>query len=924
MRGYRAHLCVLCALVAALVSGAHGTLFHVLTDARFSWFPRTATSDVVLIAIDPPSIKEIGVWPWPRTLHADLLNRLERAGTADIVFDIDFSSRQNDAADAAFLEALKQAKGSVVLPSFMQRTRDAQGIFASMLTRPLPEFRKSTWPATANVMAESDGLVRGYALGATLEGEFVPSIGALLAGVYDARGSEFLIDFSIRTESIPVISYIDILDGTVPAQQIKGKKVIVGATAVELGDRFNVPNGHVIPGPTLQAVAAESLLQGRALMRTNALVAAVGLAVLASISLLIWRRTSTFLRISLLASSAAGIELLATVLQVKWGLLLDTSLWHVAIAAYLSMIGLEEMDVRGLMAKIAEKRFRRIAMSLGDGLICTDSNDVITFWNPAATQIFGYEREETLGQPFQTLLASTSAMNLADRNATFPDGAEDTASRIVELEGRRKSGESFALEASISRWKHTDAFHYGFVLRDISVRKREQERIRLLAEHDVLTGLANRSKLNDELAHILATAGSARQQVAVILLGLDHFKDLNDALGQDRGDKVVCAVANKLRDRLSSQGLVARVSGDEFAVTLALAETAPPACVAVDAVTREFASITIEFDDRTVTIAVSLGSAVFPRDAGTANELLANASLALQDAKLHCRGGHVAYRPELRAKIEAGRRLEKDLILAFERDEFELFYQPQVDLRERRVIGAEALIRWRHPRRGLISPGEFIPVLNTMPLSANVAHWVIKTACMQAGEWHRAGHDVRVGINLAESLFANSALPDIVADAMQAASVPACLIELEVTENILLEDKDNAADMLRKIREAGVAVAFDDFGTGYASLTYLKRFPLDRLKIDQTFVRDMLKNQNDRSIVGAVVGLGKLLNMHLIAEGVEDCDTAHALMEMGCTEGQGYHFGRPVPAAEFAEMYLLDPKTRPQPDIAPCEATRAA
>ncbi len=242
---------------------------------------------------------------------------------------------------------------------------------------------------------------------------------------------------------------------------------------------------------------------------------------------------------------------------------------------------------------------------------------------------------------------------------------------------------------------------------------------------------------------------------------------------------------------------------------------------------------------------------------------------------------------------------------AFAESEFELFYQPQVDLTTERVVGAEALIRWHHPERGLVSPAEFLPVLDTMPLSHPIGCWVINAACKQAGEWHRAGHDIRLGINLAPSLFHTRELPSIIASALNAAAVPASLIELEVTEGIILEDNEETAAILREIRQAGVAIAFDDFGTGHASLTHLKRFPLTRLKIDQSFVRDLTRHQDDGAIVSTLIGLGKLLNLHVTAEGIEDRETADALILMGCGEGQGYHFGRPVPAREFARKHLL-------------------
>lgn len=250
--------------------------------------------------------------------------------------------------------------------------------------------------------------------------------------------------------------------------------------------------------------------------------------------------------------------------------------------------------------------------------------------------------------------------------------------------------------------------------------------------------------------------------------------------------------------------------------------------------------------------------------------------------------------------------MEQELKRAYERGEFELFYQPQFDLSTLKVVGAEALIRWRHPTNGHLSPAAFLSVLDTMPLSDAVGRWVIQTACQQVAQWTKINPDFRMGINLCPSLLETDALPSVVLKAVSDSGVSTSSVELEVTENILFHDPDNAIDILNTLRDSGVAIAFDDFGTGYASLTHLKRFPIDRLKVDQTFVRDMLGNESDRSIVGMIVGLGKLLGMYVIAEGIEDLATARALREMGCDDGQGYYFGRPVPAAEFSKLYLGD------------------
>lgn len=903
---YKAHGLALATLTVAVLCGAQTTLFHALLDAHFSWFQRKATGEILLVAIDPPSLERVGVWPWPRTLHAQVLNKLRQAGAADIVFDVDFSSRQDAQNDREFARSLEAAQGSVVLPTFAQPVRAGDGPTSFHVAKPLSEFRKSSWSATANVALESDGLVRRYAYGADIEGQFTPSIGAILAGEYNARGSNFYIDFGIRADTVPTVSFVDVLDGAVPKEVIADKKIIIGATAVELGDRFNVPDGQILAGPLLQTLAAESLLQGRALSSTSTVVTAVGLLGLVILLIFVFEKSHGTLRLVLLAGTSVAIALIGAFLHVRWAIILDTSLWQIAIASYLAAVALDEIDFRGLLAKIAESRFRNVAMSIGDGLVCTDEKGAITFWNPGAANIFGYSQESILGRPITDLFVGDTPASLESGIGKILLDRDAPKNRVIEWIGRRRSGETFALEASVSRWKTDNTRHFGFVLRDISQRKKEEERIRYLAEHDALTGLFSRSKLKEELAELLASTSGTGGDVALVLLGLDGLKDINDTLGQDRGDTVICAIAKTLQRRFSGQGFVGRVSGDEFAVVLPITGETYQSTEYIRTVASEFAAVDVDLGDRTKSVSLSAGSAVYPGDGQTAEELMANATLALHGAKQKGRGCHVVFCAEIRSKVQAGRQLEHELRRAYEHDEFELFYQPQLDLTTLKVVGAEALIRWRHPIKGHVAPSAFLSVLDTMPLSDDVGRWVIYTACQQAAEWSKTCPDFRMGINLCPSLLEADALPEVVFNAVADSGVSTRSIELEVTENILFNDPDNAIRILNRIRDSGVAIAFDDFGTGYASLTHLKRFPIDRLKVDQTFVRDMLGNEDDRSIVSMIVGLGKLLGMHVIAEGIEDLATAQALKEMGCDEGQGYFFGHPVPAAEFSKLHLND------------------
>ena len=888
------------ALAIVLAGGWHNSLRHALADLRFAWQSRQVSGDIVVIAIDASSIDRVGVWPWPRLLHAELIRQLQKADVQDIALDVDFSTPSDASSDRNFAEALQSAGGSVVLPSFHQPRTDRATLHVN---RPLQQFAEHSWPALVNVEVGSDGLVRRYPFGEQLDGKFVPAMAAVLAGQYDEKRTPFLIDFSIRTAGIPKVSFADVLRGD-PAtlQKLRGKKVIVGGTALELGDRFSVPNGVIVSGPVLQTLAAESLLQNRALQWTSPVVTLTGFALLALLMLFSWRRLSAGKRVALLAAMSVAVEASAFALQAAFPLIPDTSLFHVAIIVYIAAIALDEIDIRDLLGRVAESRFQRVAMSLGDGLICTDSNYLITVWNPGATAIFGYLPEEMIGQPFDEICARD-----ADTPAfSVKNVAELAAGTVIEFEGRRSNGEVFPVEASFSGWQGTDGFQFGAILRDISVRKREAERIRYLAEHDTLTGLINRNTLHAKLEAKIARAEADGRRVALLVVGIDGFQQVNDMLGHASGDLVLRAISERLMAVMPATGLVARLSGDEFAIAVPT--------IAIGQNVSGFAEqVAAGFDEpllagtRHLRVRVSIGAAVFPSDGGTAAELLSNSHMALSRAKATRRGGHVLFEDSIRRELETRLTLEAELALAAERNEFELFYQPQLHLADGRLVGAEALIRWRHPERGLVSPGEFMPVVNTSPISERIAEWVLETACAKAAAWERAGQKLRIGVNLSPSQLQSGDLASSVAQALARTGLSPTSLELEVTEDILLHDEQSALNTFLKIQALGVRLVFDDFGTGFASLSYLKKFPLDGLKIDRSFVLGLLANPDDAAIVSSTIGLSKQLGLSVIAEGIEDRATADFLVSMGCGEGQGYFFGRPMPASEFEAKFLAAP-----------------
>lgn len=890
------------ALAIVLAGGWHGSLRNTLADLRFAWQSRQASGDVVVIAIDAPSIDKVGVWPWPRQLHSELLRQLQKAEVQDIALDIDFSTPSDAASDRNFAEALESAGGSIVLPSFQQPGADRKNIHVN---RPLQQFAEHSWPALVNVEVGPDGLVRRYPFGEKLDGKFVPSMATVLAGRYTEKRAPFLIDFSIRTTGIPKLAYVDVLRGDeATLRRLAGKKVIVGGTALELGDRFSVPNGVILSGPVLQALAVESLQQNRALQWTSWIVTAAGLALLVLIKLATWRRLSAGGRVALLLVMGVAVEAAAFLVQALFPVIPDTAPFHIAVVIYIAAVALDEIDIRNLLGRVAESRFQRVAMSLGDGLICTDSRYIITDWNPGATAIFGYQRDEMIGRSFDEICARGETVGPAA--FSIRKAAELAAGSVIEFDGRRRNGEVFPVEASFSGWQGTDGYQFGAVLRDISVRKREAERIRYLAEHDTLTGLINRNTLHDQLEAKMSAAEADGRKVALLVIGIDGFQQINDMLGNTCGDLVLRAISKRLTAAIPPAGLLARLSGDEFAIAVATSDIGEDPGRFAEQIGDSFDAPLLA-GNRHLRIKVSIGAAVCPGDGRTANELLSNAHLALSRAKATNRGGYVLFEDSIRRELEKRLTLEAELALAADRNEFEVFYQPQVHLADGRLVGAEALIRWRHPQRGLVSPGEFMPVVNTSPISERIAEWVLQAACAKAAAWERAGHKLRIGVNLSPSQMESGGLAISVAQVLANTGLSPTSLELEVTEDILLHDEQAALNTFREIQELGVRLVFDDFGTGFASLSYLKKFPLDGLKIDRSFVLGLLTNPDDAAIVSSTIGLSKQLGLSVIAEGIEDPAAADFLVRMGCEEGQGYCFGRPMPASEFEAKFLSAP-----------------
>jgi diguanylate cyclase (GGDEF)-like protein len=436
---------------------------------------------------------------------------------------------------------------------------------------------------------------------------------------------------------------------------------------------------------------------------------------------------------------------------------------------------------------------------------------------------------------------------------------------------------------------------------DLTERKRAEQEMEYQAYHDSLTGLANRRLFQEHLTLAIALAQRKRRPVAVLFLDLDHFKVVNDSLGHTLGDTLLREIATRLRTSVREGDVVARVGGDEFTIVLQELDKKEDAAVMAQRVLRIVAE-PIDVDGQRLYITTSIGITVYPDDGEDAETLLKNADSAMYRAKAVGRNTYEMSTQELSRSMQERLTLESGLHQAMERNEFEVYYQPQVDIRSMRIVGMEALLRWRHPERGLMSPGSFLSVAEERGFIVLIGDWVLRTALHQARAFRDMGfHDFRVAVNLSARQFRELSLVDSIESAIKESKLEPSSLELEITETVAMENIDLTFKVLERLRRTGITIAIDDFGMGHSSLSYLKRFPIDCLKIDRNFVEDLPDRFEDAAIVRSVIELAQGLNLRVVAEGVETKPQLDFLREHGCREVQGFYFGFPVPAPQFQE-----------------------
>ena len=565
----------------------------------------------------------------------------------------------------------------------------------------------------------------------------------------------------------------------------------------------------------------------------------------------------------------------------------------------------EQTDImEQLMTDIStrEGQLRTLLDSTLDGIITLDEMGAIKQFNNAAEDMFGYNANEIIGTSVFTLIPCNGN---DEKEQSFLEVFSDSLGTASEVLAVRKDRSKFMLEIAINEMDLNGDRHFVGSMRDITERTQAEKMIRHMAQHDALTDLPNRILFRERLESAMAYANRNNEMVAVMFLDLDRFKTINDSLGHHAGDALLCGVSDRLQSCIRSTDTVARLGGDEFAIIQTGIRKADGVKIMANKIIESIAQ-PFDHEGSEINTSTSIGITVHPTDEGDSDQLIQNADMAMYRAKRLGRNNFQFYSDDMHEEIQRTVMMEHEIRRAIQEQEFILYFQPQIDLHDSTIVGAEALIRWQHPERGMIPPGDFIPVAEDSGLIVPLGKWVLEESCRWAKSWHDRGVEMRIAVNLSASQFNDSDIVDTVDHILETSGLGSEFLELEITESLLMNNVQSTMNTLYRFEQMGVTISIDDFGTGYSSLAYLKRFPVSKIKIDRSFVKDVGTSKDDAVICQTVIGLGHSLGMTVVAEGVEDEEQLGFLQFHGCDVVQGYLTGRPMSEEAFVE-FITEP-----------------
>ncbi len=902
-----------------------------LYDLFLSVSQRPVAADIVIIAIDEHSMAAEGRWPWPRRLHAELINKLSRGGAKVVGLDILFAepSSDNPEDDALLADAIRR-NGRVVLPLVNESARVGAPL---KLTRPLPILvETAAGLGHVDVELDGDGIVRHAFLKAgpgradfqafslemlalvspeiqeNLPGLRHPEPGTTSPGSW-VRDYKILIPFAGPPGHFRRISYADFLSPSFDPAVVRDAYVLVGVTALGLGDGLPTPvsgNSVPMPGVELNATLLDALRSNMAILPMTMLIQLVVSGALILVPGFLYPR---FRAAGSLITAALFVLL---TLLTSFLFLHSLHLWYPPVTALVTIVlGYLLWTWRRLEWTVnelaMEKNQAQVTLhSIGDGVISTDGSGRVQYMNPKAELLAGCTTHQAYGRPLREIFLLADERHGRDLTPIIEHCLEGKQPSSVQVDALliNKMGGEFSVHASAGSIHDEQDNNVGVVLgiSDLTETRSMERQLDFQATHDVLTGLPNRTLLKDRLTQAIVRARQNSLQLAVFYIDLDYFKKANDMLGRTGADRLLQETASRLQ-AVDHKGMtVTRLGADEFVVLLEdVDDTSQVGLVAKDILSSLQEPFFIQ--EQKVQLTASIGVSLFPKDGGQVEQLIQRADIAMCQVKESRRNDFQLFSSEMHAWIQERLDLEKKLQQALENDELELYYQPQIRLSDGRLMGVEALLRWHSADSGFISPARFIPIAEESDLILGIGKWVLEKACSQAKEWEDAGFEpITMAVNISPKQFLQKNYLDLIVHILEETGASARFLELEITENTIVQHLEHSSAFIKGFRELGGTISIDDFGTGYSSLSYLKQFPVDHLKIDRFFVRDIAEAPEDAAITRAVITMAHGMDLSVVAEGVETQAQLSLLRDQNCDKVQGYLLAHPMTAKEMTVL----------------------
>ena len=862
-------------------------------------------SNVIIVEIDQESLKQFSGWPWPRRYYAKVIDNLLQSGSKTIFIDIDFSSTSNTYDDDILATSLKKAdKETILMPAFKQYSSTSNNKYLT-LSQPNKYFRDHVTAVSVNLIPDSDGLVRNINLHSEFAGESLPTAATIFKNYSAQPGENLKLNFRIMPESFKRISFHEIYNNNFDKELIKGKHIIIGATALELSDQITVPIYKTLAGPIVQAISYQSLTMGKILTldkTTNSIFLIISCFLLWSLfSVRKWQK-------GLLRLAVVNISILLISISLHTNNILLLDAIPLLLLATLSYAFTQLSTLDKQLNKIIKQRMvlnknkeliAHVIKNSSEGLIILTDKLVITEANAAATRIFGDADNILINTPISTLCPNLDISNITD----FDNNRFETTST-------RKGKLQIHIEISSNRLEINDTCLYTLFLHDISQRKTRHNLLVHKSTHDPLTNLHNRPFLLSSIENAIHAHRTDHQPFTLFMIDLNNFKEINDTLSHNTGDKVLIKLSKHLKTLENDNTFVARLGGDEFSILTSRKFNDLELLSLINKI-QTLISKPINLSDITLTIDAAIGVALFPEHATTTDDILIAADVAMYKSKFN-QQPYSIYDPQYNYHAKRNLAISNDLKQALNKNQFLLQYQPKVSLKDNMVTSLEALIRWQHPTLGLVPPDEFIPILENSSLIKPVTMFTIETAILKQKELQNHCKNISIAVNISAKLLSDHTLVDDINNLLLLHEVSANNLKLEITESAAMKNNKHTLEVLNRLRDNGLELSIDDFGTSYASFSYLKQLPAMELKIDKLFISNVCNDHSDEIITDSIISLAHGLNMKVVAEGVEDRETYEHLCERGCDIAQGYWISKPL-SEENVTSWInnWDKKNRP-------------